>query len=79
MKSDVDLEKTLVALDENIFQIKKKQSVILSNARRLFAKALETPGGLKIQTIHSFCGTILRKFPLEINLPPNFKVLDERR
>lgn len=26
----------------------------LAEARRLFAKALETPGGLKIQTIHAF-------------------------
>ena len=79
MKSDLDLEETLLGLDENFFQIKKEQSNILSNARRLFAKALETPGGLKIQTIHSFCGTILRKFPLEINLSPNFEILDDRR
>ena len=79
MKSDSDLESTLLSLDENFFHIKKEQSNILSNARRLFAKALETPGGLKIQTIHSFCGTILRKFPLEINLSPNFDILDERR
>ena len=79
MKSDIELKETLLALDENFFQIKKEQSNILANARRLFAKALETPGGLKIQTIHSFCGTILRKFPLEINVSPNFEVLDERR
>lgn len=79
MKSDIDLKETLLSLDENLFQIKKEQSNILSNARRLFAKALETPGGLKIQTIHSFCGTILRKFPLEINLSPDFDILDERR
>ena len=79
MKSDFDLRETLLALDENFFQMNKNQSTILSNARRLFAKALETPGGLKIQTIHSFCSTILRKFPLEINLSPNFKVLDERQ
>ena len=79
MKSDFDLKQTLLALDENFFEIKKEQSFILSNARRLFAKALETPGGLKIQTIHSFCSTILRKFPLEINLSPNFDILDERQ
>jgi ATP-dependent helicase/nuclease subunit A len=32
----------------------------LSDARRLFARALETPGGLKIQTIHAFCEKLLR-------------------
>ena len=37
----------------------------LRTARRLFANALETPGGLKIQTIHAFCDTLLRRFPLE--------------
>ena len=24
-------------------------------ARKLFARAIETPGGLKVQTIHAFC------------------------
>src|SRR6266508_1952155 len=28
-------------------------------ARRLFASALETPGGLKVQTIHAFCTRLL--------------------
>ncbi|MBB4005266.1 double-strand break repair helicase AddA [Aurantimonas endophytica] len=46
-------------------------------ARRLFAEALETPGGLKIQTIHAFCEAILHQFPLEANVPGHFEVLDE--
>ena len=37
----------------------------LRKARTLFARAIETPGGLKIQTIHSFCASLLRRFPLE--------------
>ncbi len=49
----------------------------LSRARRLFARALETPGGLKIQTIHSFCETVLKRFPLEAGVAPGFQVLDE--
>ena len=28
-------------------------------ARRLFARTVETPGGLKIQTIHAFCERLL--------------------
>jgi ATP-dependent helicase/nuclease subunit A len=50
----------------------------LRRARRLFAQALETPGGLKIQTIHSFCQMVLSRFPLEAGVPPRFTVLDER-
>ena len=49
----------------------------LARARGLFARALETPGGLKIQTIHSFCETVLRRFPLETGAGPGFSVLDE--
>ncbi|MDF1668096.1 MAG: double-strand break repair helicase AddA [Roseovarius sp.] len=47
-------------------------------ARRLFASAIETPGGLKIQTIHSFCSSLLRRFPLEAGVTPQFKEMDER-
>ena len=46
-------------------------------ARRLFAKALETPGGLKIQTIHAFCERLLQLFPVEAALAPGFRVMDE--
>ncbi len=49
----------------------------LSKARRLFAKALETPGGLKIQTIHAFCEKLLRRFPLEAGVSPGFTVMDD--
>jgi ATP-dependent helicase/nuclease subunit A len=49
----------------------------LSEARGLFAAALETPGGLKIQTIHAFCEKVLRRFPLEAGVPPGFRVMDE--
>ncbi|RYH10890.1 double-strand break repair helicase AddA [Tropicimonas sp. IMCC6043] len=49
----------------------------LARARRLFARAIETPGGLKIQTIHSFCAGLLRRFPLEAGVSPGFSELDE--
>ncbi|MGZ3299254.1 MAG: UvrD-helicase domain-containing protein, partial [Asticcacaulis sp.] len=49
----------------------------LARARALFARALETPGGLKIQTIHAFCEKLLRRFPLEAGLSPAFQVLDD--
>jgi ATP-dependent helicase/nuclease subunit A len=50
----------------------------LEQARRLFALALETPGGLKINTIHAFCQTLLSRFPLEAGIPPFFQVLDDQ-
>src|SRR5713101_8131977 len=47
-------------------------------ARKLFACALETPGGLKVQTIHALCTRLLQQFPFEANVPARFTVLDER-
>jgi len=46
-------------------------------ARRLFAAALETPGGLKVQTIHAFCDRVLHMFPVEADAPASFAVLDD--
>lgn len=50
----------------------------LLRARTLFARAIETPGGLKIQTIHSFCGSLLRRFPLEAGVSPQFTEIEDR-
>src|SRR3954471_6979594 len=47
-------------------------------ARKLFACALETPGGLKVQTIHALCTRLLQQFPFEANVPARFAVIDER-
>ncbi len=49
-----------------------------TSARKLFACALETPGGLKVQTIHALCTRLLQQFPFEANVPARFAVLDER-
>lgn len=48
----------------------------MKDARRLFARALETPGGLKVQTIHAFCEKLLKRFPLEAGVAPHFAILD---
>jgi ATP-dependent helicase/nuclease subunit A len=50
----------------------------LAEARKLFARALESPGGLKIQTIHAFCESLLHQFPLEANVAGHFSVLDDK-
>jgi len=49
-----------------------------ARARQLFARMLDAPGGAKIQTIHAFCQSLLRRFPLEAGVPPEFAVIDER-
>ena len=49
----------------------------IERARTLFTMAIETPGGLKVQTIHSFCERLLQRFPLEANVAPGFTILDE--
>ncbi len=49
----------------------------LTRARQLFASAIETPGGLKVQTIHGFCERLLKRFPLEAGVAPHFTILDE--
>ncbi|GGF48259.1 double-strand break repair helicase AddA [Azorhizobium oxalatiphilum] len=51
--------------------------VLRIQARRLFAAALETPGGLKIQTIHAFCGGLLHRFPFEAGVAAGFRELDD--
>ena len=63
------LSKTLADIDE--------AGRDLNAARALFARALETPGGLKIQTIHAFCEKLLRRFPLEAGVSPGFTVLED--
>jgi ATP-dependent helicase/nuclease subunit A len=47
-----------------------------ARARRLFARAIETPGGLKVETIHAFCTRVLQQFPFEANVAARFDVLD---
>lgn len=46
-------------------------------ARRLFARTLESPGGLRLQTVHAFCEALLKRFPVEAQVPPGFAVADE--
>ena len=50
----------------------------IDRARRLFARVLDAPGGLRIDTIHAFCQSLLRRFPIESRVPPHFQVMEER-
>ena len=72
---DDDLREKLQTLESN--NVAERSDADLSRARRLFARALETPGGLKIQTIHAFCSHVLKRFPLEAGVPPGFDELED--
>src|SRR5258707_9962840 len=74
-----------VTLDDNALDaaiidagITRPDAILRMRARELFACALETPGGLKVQTIHALCTRLLQQFPFEANVPARFTVLDER-
>ncbi len=49
-----------------------------ATARALFARVLDLPGGMRIGTIHAFCQSLLRRFPLEAQLSPHFNLADEQ-
>src|SRR5215470_17012381 len=67
------------ALDAAIASISniRPDKAVRDRARKLFATALDTPGGLKVQTIHALCTRLLHQFPFEANVAARFAVLDE--
>ncbi|MEO1746990.1 MAG: UvrD-helicase domain-containing protein, partial [Pseudomonadota bacterium] len=71
---DAALRKELVSVQG---REPKRDTMVL--ARTLFARSLEAPGGLKIQTIHAFCEALLHRFPLEANVAGHFELLDDYR
>ena len=73
VKNDAELRKELQELIGVV-----PTTEIEEEARRLFARVLDTPGGLKIMTLHSFCQSVLKRFPIEAGLPPHFELMDEQ-
>ncbi len=72
---DPDLRGQLSRLEDR--PVESFTEAELSRARALFARALETPGGLRIETIHALCGRLLRRFPLEAGIAPGFREIEE--
>ncbi len=52
-------------------------SALRTKARALFATVLDLPGGMRIGTIHAFCQSLLRRFPLEAAISPHFRVMED--
>ncbi|WP_341909889.1 double-strand break repair helicase AddA [Ferrovibrio terrae] len=67
------------ALKADLFDLlgRKITDSDMDAARRLFARTLEAPGGLRLQTVHAFCEALLKRFPVEAEVPPGFKVADD--
>ncbi len=70
-KDDADLTAQLYAMGVEGDRV--------AHARTLFARTLDARGGLKIQTIHAFCQSLLARYPLEAELPPGFGTLDDMK
>ncbi len=68
-----ELARTLAALTGRLPQPEE-----LVAARALFVRVLEQPGGMRISTIHAFAQSLLRAFPLEAGLAPQFAVVEEQ-
>lgn len=66
------LKKDLFALGED-----HRDPAVIARARTLFARVLDAPGGgIRIQTIHGFCQTMLAAFPVEAGLTPGFRPIE---
>jgi ATP-dependent helicase/nuclease subunit A len=66
------------ALDTELAKLDVTPSDASRNkARGLFAEVLDLPGGMRIGTIHAFCQSLLRRFPLEAALSPHFRLMDD--
>jgi len=76
--TETELEKELLNLFGELPEDIKSLQDLKANARQLFATMLDTPGGIKIQTIHSFAQEVLKRFPLEAQISPYFEVMDDR-
>ncbi|WP_267386412.1 double-strand break repair helicase AddA [Sphingomonas sp. GC_Shp_3] len=70
---DAQLGSDLIALGED------PTPELRARARTLFAKVLDAPGGgIRIQTIHGFCQSLLAAFPVEAGLTPGFRPIEAR-
>lgn len=77
---DGDLRTELLALglDLDLIGYDRGVPALIERARSLFATVIDSPGGaVRVQTIHSFCQTLLASFPLEARISPGFRALED--
>jgi ATP-dependent helicase/nuclease subunit A len=72
-----------VTLDDDALELELQELRVdpapaaLAKARELFATILDLPGGMRIGTIHAFCQSLLRRFPIEAAITPHFKLVED--
>ena len=74
--SDDDLIKELKNLSDTPENNTDIDNLFLK-ARKLFSKLIDNPVPLKIYTIHAFCQSILKRFPIEAGITPHFKIIED--
>ena len=50
---------------------------MMQRARSLFAEILDNDNGPRVETVHSFCQTILHRFPIEAGITPHARLADD--
>ena len=71
------LNKNILAKELNKIIGREATTQEISLARSLYDSYLKAEDSINIQTIHSFCQKLLKKFPLEASVSPSFKIIDE--
>lgn len=66
-------------LKRQLFELLEREPAVaeIKRARKLLPVILQSPGGMKILTIHAFCQSVLARFPLEAQISPGFTIADE--
>ena len=66
------------ALDRDLLDLRVDPTdAAKAKARELFATVLDLPGGMRIGTIHAFCQSLLRRFPIEAAISPHFRLVED--
>ncbi|MBL0769049.1 double-strand break repair helicase AddA [Sphingopyxis sp. DHUNG17] len=74
----VRMDDAELRLDLHALGLDWQRPGLIDRARALFATVIDSPGGaIRVQTIHSFCQTLLASFPLEAKLLPGFRPIEE--
>jgi len=71
-----DPKKSLRAILESLLNYPPTDAHITA-AKKLFAQVIDSAVGIQIMTIHSFCQSVLGRFPVEAGLQPDFTLIEE--
>src|SRR3972149_167857 len=73
---NIDQSVAITFTDKAAAEIKER--VMRDLPETMLKKIVRGKQDLRISTIHSFCMTLLKRYPLEAGLPPDFGVIDSR-